>query len=86
MQLPKFRKRAIGTDTIRTAIIGIVMLVVLFKLYASLVPEAQSAGDDLNATGVPLGSLFTGEGIVFIIIMVALIIVVVTAFLPKKFK
>lgn len=76
----------LGAGTIRTAIIAIVMLVVLFKLYASLVPEAQSAGDQLNASGVPLGSLFTGNGVVFIIIMVALIIVIISAFLPKKWK
>jgi len=86
MQMLKMRKASLGADTIRTAIIAIVMLVVLFKLYASLVPEAQAAGDELNATGVPLGSLFTSGGIIFIIIMVALIIVVVSAFLPKKFK
>jgi hypothetical protein len=82
----KMRKASLGADTIRTTIIAIVMLVVLFKLYASLVPEAQAAGDELNATGVPLGSLFTSGGVIFIIIMVALIIVVVSAFLPKKFK
>jgi len=86
MQMLKMRKASLGADTIRTAIIAIVMLVVLFKLYASLVPEAQDAGDELNATGVPLGSLFTSGGVIFIIIMVALIIVVVSAFLPKKFK
>jgi len=86
MQMLKMRKASLGADTIRTAIIAIVMLVVLFKLYASLVPEAQAAGDELNATGVPLGSLFTSGGVIFIIIMVALIIVVVSAFLPKKFK
>jgi len=86
MQMLKMRKASLGADTIRTAIIAIVMLVVLFKLYASLVPTAQDAGDELNATGVPLGSLFTSGGVIFIIIMVALIIVVVSAFLPKKFK
>jgi hypothetical protein len=76
----------LGAGTIRTAIIAIVMLVVLFKLYASLVPEAQSAGNELNSSGVPLGSLFTSNGVVFIIIMVALIIVIISAFLPKKWK
>lgn len=88
MQLIKSRKAeaGLGAGTIRTAIIAIVMLVVLFKLYASLVPEAQSAGDELNASGVPLGSLFSGNGVVFIIIMVALIIVIISAFLPKKWK
>ena len=71
----------IGTGTINTAIIAIVLLVVLFQLYAVLVPEAQSAGDTLNQSGVPLGSLFSGSGIVFVIIMAALVIVVVRSFL-----
>lgn len=84
----KLNKRAegLGAGTLRTAIIAIVMLVVLFKLYAVLVPEAQAAGDELNSSGVPLGSLFSGSGVVFVIIMVALIIVVISAFLPKKWK
>src|SRR4030067_2799092 len=46
----KKKKGAIGTDSIRTAIIAIVMLVVMFKLYASLVPEAMGAGDELTDT------------------------------------
>jgi hypothetical protein len=77
------KRGKITTATLNTAIIGIVLIVVLFQLYASLMPEAQSAGDSLNASGVPLGSLFTGSGIVFIIIMAALVIVVVTSFMPK---
>ena len=71
----------ISTSMINNAILGIVLLVVLFKLYATLVPEAQTAGDELNASGVPLGNLFTSNGIIFLVIMVALIIVVVRSFL-----
>lgn len=85
MKLTK-KGEGLGAGTLRTAIIAIVMLVVLFKLYAVLVPEAQAAGNELNNSGVPLGSLFTGSGVVFVIIMVALIIVVISAFLPKKWK
>jgi len=74
----------IGTSMINSAITGIVLLVILFKMYAALVPEAQTAGDELNAAGVPLGTLFTSNGIVFLIIMAALIFVVVRSFLGKK--
>jgi len=81
MQMLESRKGKLGTAMINQAILGIVMLVVLFKLYAELVPEAQDAGDDLNESGVPFGSLFTGSGVVFIVIMAALIIVVVKSFL-----
>jgi len=72
------------TDTINKAIMGIILLVVLFQLYATLVPEAQTAGDTLNSSGVPLGSLFASGGVVFVIIMAALIILVVNSFVNKK--
>lgn len=71
----------ISTGMITQAIMAIVLLVVLFKLYAVLVPEAQAAGDELNDSGVPLGGLFTGNGIVFLIIMAALVFVVVKSFM-----
>jgi hypothetical protein len=84
---PSFLKSKDGKlneATLQTAIVAIVLLVVLFQLYATLVPEAQAAGDSLNASGVPLGSLFTSNGVVFVIIMAALIIVVIRAFMPGK--
>ena len=73
----------LSTSMVNTAILAIVLLTVLFQLYAQLVPEAQTAGNTLNASGVPLGSLFTGNGVVFVIIMAALIIVVVRSFMTK---
>ena len=69
------------TSSITNAIMAIVLLVVLFQLYAVLVPEAQAAGDTLNASGVPLGTFFSANGIVFLIIMAALIFVVVKSFM-----
>lgn len=58
-------------------IIGVLIgVVVLFLLASELVPEAQTAGDTLNATGVPLGSLFTSSGVVFVIIMAAILMAV----------
>ena len=83
MKLLKSKKGALGTNVLNTAILAIVLLVVLFQLYAQLVPEAQSAGDTLNASGVPLGNLFVSSGVVFVIIMAALIILVVKAFMPS---
>jgi len=77
-----YKKGKIGTGMLNTAILGLVLVTVLFQLYAQLVPEAQTAGDTLNASGVPLGSLFTSSGVVFVIIMAALIILVVKSFMP----
>lgn len=39
----------LSTSMVNTAILAIVLLTVLFQLYAQLVPEAQTAGDTLNA-------------------------------------
>ena len=74
-------KAGLNSGMINTAILSIVLLVVLFKLYAVLIPEAQTAGDELNATGAPLAGLFTSNGVVFVVIMAALIIVVVRSFM-----
>jgi len=82
MQL--YKKGGLKPSILSTAILSIVLLVVLFQLYAALVPTAQTAGDTLNASGVPLGTLFASTGIVFLIIMAALIVLVVKAFMPGK--
>ncbi len=82
MELKKSKKGVLAPGILNQAILGLVLLVVLFQLYAQLVPEAQAAGNSLNASGVPLGSLFVGSGIVFVIIMAALVILVVRSFLP----
>lgn len=87
MEMPKKKqigkKGKLSTSVLNTAILAIVLITVLFQLYATLVPEAQTAGDDLNASGVPLGTFFASTGVVFIIIMAALIILVVKAFMPS---
>ena len=80
------KKGKLGTGIITTAIVAIISIVLLFKLYAVLMPEAMTAGDELNASGVPLGSLFVSGGMVFLIIMVALILVVVYGFLKTRGK
>ena len=115
MQLKTSKTGKLNTAMVNTAILGIVILVVLFKLYAELVPEAGTQGDLLtdegrcgtegyfwnstdedcrlsNVTGtvvapaeyeVPLGGLFSSSGLVFIIIMAALIVVVVKSVMPS---
>ncbi len=82
MKLLKSKTGVLKPGILNNAILALVLLVVLFQLYANLVPEAQAAGDSLNAAGVPLGALFVGSGIVFVIIMAALVILVVRSFLP----
>lgn len=58
----------------------VIGLVVLFLVLADLVPELNTAGDTLNATGVPLGSLFAANGVVVLILMAAVILGVLGIF------
>lgn len=83
MKLLKSNSGKLKPGILNTAILGIILLVVLFELYANLIPTAQTAGDSLCNTGVPLGTLFAGTGVVFVIIMAALIILIVKAFMPS---
>ncbi len=68
------------------AVTAIVLVVVLFLMFAQLVPEAQTAGNSLNASGVPLGTLFTGQGVMILLIMVGLLLTVLKAVLPSSKK
>lgn len=115
MRLLNFKRGDLTEKTIGIAVTAIVLLVVLFQLYATLVPEAQAAGNSLgdaascgNAGGffntsqtacltnssptgttisfstIPLSGLFSGTGVVFVIILAALIVLVVRSFLTSK--
>lgn len=82
----KFNKKgAINiSEKAKNVIYMIVFLVVIFKLFASMLPEAQTAGQELNDSGVPFGTFFLPSGIVFILVMVGLFLSVLSLTLPKK--
>jgi len=111
----KLKNAKLKTSILNTALLAIVLLVVLFQIYASLVPEAQAAGNQLadaercsvaggfyntsqaaclNGTtpadtaavsfaAIPLSGILSGTGVVFVIIMAALVVLVVKSFMPK---
>jgi len=81
----KMSKRGnLSTDTITKAILGMILITVLFLVVANLLPTAQEAGDTLNESGAPLSSLFAGNSVIFVIIMAGILLVVVKAVLPRK--
>lgn len=75
-------KRGQISARVTSAVEAIILIVVLFLLFADLVPEAQSAGNELNSSGVPLGTLFTGQGVVILLIMVGLLLTVLKVVMP----
>lgn len=109
------------TSVVSYAIIGIIILTVLFSVYAAMMPTAQTAGNRFNdsatcsAAGgvyctnltpndcytacrnnvsasspviaynsIPLNTIFSGTGVVFVLVMAALLIIVIKAFISKK--
>jgi len=82
----KFNKKGQISGKVTEAVTAIILVVVLFLMFAELVPEAQTAGNTLNASGVPLGSLFTGSGVMILLIMVGLLLTILSVVLPKSRK
>jgi len=78
------KKGSISENTVTNYIYVFIFVVVLLKIVAQLLPEAQSAGSELNATGVPLGSFFTPDGIVWLLVMAGIVILMVRSFLKSK--
>ena len=71
------------TDTgiIRTKIFTvtgiIITIIIILSAMAVLTPEAQVAGDALEATGAPLGSLFSSQGIVITLFIVGVFLLII---------
>ena len=51
-----------------TIVGGFIGLVVMFLIVAELYPTMADAGDTLNSSGIPLGTLFVSGGVVFVLI------------------
>ena len=117
LDLVKDKKAQIGKRI--EGIVGIIItVVVLFLIFASIVPEAQTGGDrfvsdacgdagcafdtttrlcDINSSiegdGIvcpnavnspPLASIFSGSGIIILLLMVFLFIMIIKLVLPKR--
>lgn len=78
------KKGNITSGTIEKYLYVFIIVVVLLKAIAELLPEAQTAGDELNATGAPLGSFFVSDGIVWLLVMAGLVLLFVKTFMTKK--
>ena len=80
----KYKIGGLNAGILQTTMMAIILIAVLFQLLAGLLPEAQHAGNNLSATSLPLASLFSGTGIVFLIIMASILILVVKVFWGGK--
>lgn len=76
-------KNKLNSSTIEKYIMIFVLIVVLFKIVAALFPEAQSAGDELNSSGMPLGSFFASGGIIWLLVAAGLLFLVYKSFMSS---
>lgn len=82
----KINKKGQIASKVTEGVTAIILVVVLFLMFAELVPEAQTAGNTLNSSGVPLGTLFTSNGVMILLIMVGLLLTVLKVVLPSSKK
>ena len=61
-----------------------ILLILLFKFLADLYPEGKTAGDELNSSGFPLGSLFASGGVVWLVIAGSVIFLIVRSTMRTK--
>jgi len=79
-------KRGFSGASIKSWIIGFVFFIALLKVVAELLPEGQSAGDALNATGAPLGTFFQSDGLIWLLVMIGILIGSIALFIKSKSK
>jgi hypothetical protein len=69
-------------------IVIVVLLVVIFSVLSSLYPTLKTAGDTLCSSGAPLASLFSGSGVIVLVlfaaVLIGIIIVVLSLIKAKK--
>lgn len=63
------------TKTTVQAILAIIGIVILFSAGAVLFPEMVAAGNTLNASGMPLGSLVAGNSSVLALVFGAALVI-----------
>ena len=83
MKFLKAKKGSVASMGLKVGL-GIIGVLVLMEIAAAVYPSAKTAGNSLNATGLPLGSFFASGGIIWILLAVAIFVGVVAAFKLSK--
>jgi hypothetical protein len=60
-----------------------VIIVVLFKIVANLMPTLTASGNEINATGITLGSLFASNGVLWIVLLAGIFLMVIKNVMGK---
>ena len=82
--MQKLHKKGMNANYVRNIIYVIIIMIVLFGVIAVILPEAGVYGDQVESSGVPLGSLFAAGGVVFLLVMAGILLVTVNTFIKNK--
>lgn len=61
-----------------------VLVLILFKVVASLFPSVTDAGSELNDSGFPLAEFFMADGVLWYLVSAGLLFLIFRSFAQKK--
>jgi uncharacterized membrane protein len=76
----KVNKHKINTGTIEKYIMVFVLVLVLFKIVASVFPQTADAATELNDSGFPLAEFFLADGVLWYLVAIGLLFLVYKSF------
>lgn len=80
----KVNKHKVSTGTIEKYIMVFVLVLVLFKIVASVFPQTTAAATELNDSGFPLAEFFLADGALWYLVAIGLLIMIYKSFSTKK--
>lgn len=75
--------RKLTTNTIETYILVFILVLVLFRIVATVFPDVTDAASDLNDSGFPLAEFFLEDGALWYLVAAALIFLIYKSFSGK---
>ncbi len=68
----------------QTILITIITALLAFKFLAGTIGDLQTAGNEVNATGAPLGTFFLSDGVLILAFMAGIVLLAVRMFVGGK--
>ena len=86
MNKMKVNKPKINTATIETYILVFILVLVLFKIIASVFPSVTDAAGEMNDSGFPLAEFFLADGALWYLVAAAVLFMIYKTFTSGQLK
>ena len=79
------RKKAMGVGLVRTTLLVIILIIMLFTVLADTAEDIGNAAGNITAQSdvYPLTSFFKKKGVLLLALIAGIVITIITAVLPK---